>query len=78
MDHRGMLRDHYSLEINDEGELVSIPLLLKGYMPCLGKLPAFLLRLGPNVRLPPRAPHSCPHHHPSALFIYLFPFAHVV
>lgn len=44
-----MLRDYFSLEINDDGELVSLPLLLKGYMPSLGKLPAFLLRLGPNV-----------------------------
>jgi len=47
--HRVMLRDYFSFEINDDGELVSIPLLLKGYMPSLGKLPAFLLRLGPNV-----------------------------
>lgn len=46
-----MLRDYFSLEINDNGELVSIPLLLKGYMPCLGKLPGFLLRMGPNVSL---------------------------
>ncbi|KAL7269136.1 DNA mismatch repair protein Mlh1 [Rhizina undulata] len=46
---RLMLKDYFSLEINDESELVSIPLLIKGYMPALGKLPAFLLRLGPNV-----------------------------
>ncbi|KAA8904640.1 hypothetical protein FN846DRAFT_952062 [Sphaerosporella brunnea] len=49
MDKRVMLRDYFSLEINDDGELVSIPLLLKGYSPSLGKLPMFLLRLGPNV-----------------------------
>jgi hypothetical protein len=51
MDKRVMLRDYFSLEINDDGELVSIPLLLKGYSPSLGKLPTFLLRLGPNVSL---------------------------
>jgi hypothetical protein len=49
MDKRVMLRDYFSLEINDDGGLVSIPLLLKGYSPPLGKLPMFLLRLGPNV-----------------------------
>jgi DNA mismatch repair protein MLH1 len=43
-----MLRDYFSLEI-DEGRLVTIPLLVKGYRPDLGKLPAFLLALGPNV-----------------------------
>lgn len=45
---REMLRDYFSLEI-DEGRLVTIPLLVKGYRPDLGKLPAFLLALGPNV-----------------------------
>ncbi|KAF8532221.1 hypothetical protein BDD12DRAFT_919487 [Trichophaea hybrida] len=49
LDKRVMLRDYFSIDINDDGELISIPLLLKGYMPCLGKLPSFLLRLGPNV-----------------------------
>ncbi|CCX05135.1 Similar to DNA mismatch repair protein Mlh1; acc. no. P40692 [Pyronema omphalodes CBS 100304] len=48
LDKRVMLRDYFSVDINDEGELVSIPMLLKGYTPCLGKLPSFLLRLGPN------------------------------
>lgn len=51
LDKRVMLRDYFSVDINDEGELVSIPMLLKGYTPCLGKLPSFLLRLGPNVSL---------------------------
>jgi DNA mismatch repair protein MLH1 len=49
IDKRLMLKDYFSMEINEDGELLSIPLLLKGYMPCLGKLPTFLLRLGPNV-----------------------------
>jgi len=44
------------MEITEQGELISIPLLLKGYMPSLGKLPSFILRLGPNVRRPPPPP----------------------
>jgi len=52
MTNRVMLRDYFSLEISDNGELVSIPLLLKGYTPSLAKLPGFLLRLGPNVSNP--------------------------
>jgi len=46
---RDMLREYFSLEITAEGELLTIPLLAKGYMPSLGKLPNFLLRLGPHV-----------------------------
>jgi DNA mismatch repair protein MLH1 len=44
-----MLNEYFSMEISDEGRLMSIPLLLKGYMPSLIKLPRFLLRLGPFV-----------------------------
>lgn len=46
---REMLKEYFSLEISDKGELVSIPLLIKNYMPSMGKLPTFLLRLGPFV-----------------------------
>ncbi|EAW13039.1 mismatch repair ATPase MLH1 [Aspergillus clavatus NRRL 1] len=46
---REMLNEYFSLQISPEGELLTIPLLLKGYLPCLGKLPRFLLRLGPYV-----------------------------
>ncbi|KAK4068529.1 uncharacterized protein Triagg1_7177 [Trichoderma aggressivum f. europaeum] len=46
---REMLQEYFSLEITPTGELVSIPLLVKGYTPCLGRLPRFLLRLGPHV-----------------------------
>lgn len=46
---RDMLAEYFALEISDEGELLSIPLMLKGYTPSLGKLPIFLLRLGPHV-----------------------------
>ncbi len=44
-----MLREYFSLEVTPEGELVSIPLLLKEYTPSLAKLPRFLMRLGPCV-----------------------------
>ncbi|KAK0661864.1 DNA mismatch repair protein Mlh1 [Lasiodiplodia hormozganensis] len=46
---RDMLAEYFSLEISEDGDLVSIPLLIKGYTPSLAKLPHFLLRLGPNV-----------------------------
>ncbi|KNG85344.1 DNA mismatch repair protein Mlh1 [Aspergillus nomiae NRRL 13137] len=49
IDRREMLNEYFSLEISAAGELLSLPLLLKGYLPCLGKLPRFLLRLGPYV-----------------------------
>ena len=49
MSRRTMLEEYFSIDISDEGELLSIPLLLKGYMPCLAKLPTFLYRLGPYV-----------------------------
>ncbi|KXJ92179.1 histidine kinase-like ATPase [Microdochium bolleyi] len=49
IERREMLREYFSLEISPTGELLSIPLLMKGYTPSLAKLPQFLLRLGPHV-----------------------------
>lgn len=49
LERREMLLEYFSFEISEEGELISIPLLLKGYTPSLAKLPRFLLRLGPHV-----------------------------
>ncbi|GAO49345.1 hypothetical protein G7K_3496-t1 [Saitoella complicata NRRL Y-17804] len=46
---REMLGDYFSIELSEDGEISSIPLLIKGYVPSLAKLPGFLLRLGPNV-----------------------------
>ncbi|KAI9825337.1 MAG: DNA mismatch repair protein [Phylliscum demangeonii] len=46
---REMLQEYFSLEISAAGDLLSLPLLMKGYTPCLAKLPRFLLRLGPYV-----------------------------
>lgn len=49
LSRRDMLVEYFSLEISEEGDLISIPLLMKGYTPSLTKLPSFLLRLGPHV-----------------------------
>ncbi len=49
IERRDMLLEYFALEISSKGELFSIPLLMKGYTPSFGKLPQFLLRLGPHV-----------------------------
>jgi DNA mismatch repair protein MLH1 len=49
MERKAMLAEYFSINISDEGQLETIPLLLKGYTPCMAKLPTFLLRLGPYV-----------------------------
>ncbi|CAG8084831.1 unnamed protein product [Penicillium salamii] len=49
VERREMLNEYFSMQISAEGELLTIPLLLKGYLPALAKLPRFLLRLGPYV-----------------------------
>ncbi|KAJ6790387.1 hypothetical protein PWT90_07768 [Aphanocladium album] len=49
IEKRQMLQEYFSFEISPAAELVSIPLLVKGYTPPMGKLPRFLLRLGPHV-----------------------------
>ncbi|KAL8731618.1 MAG: hypothetical protein Q9166_003306 [cf. Caloplaca sp. 2 TL-2023] len=46
---REMLIEYFQMEVSDTGELISIPLLIKGYTPSLVKLPRFLMRLGPCV-----------------------------
>ena len=46
---RKMLIEYFNLEISPDGELITMPLLLKGYTPSLAKLPRFLMRLGPCV-----------------------------
>lgn len=49
MSRKDMLREYFSIEVSDAGELEALPLMLKGYTPCMTKLPTFLLRLGPFV-----------------------------
>ncbi|KAJ5107000.1 hypothetical protein N7456_003675 [Penicillium angulare] len=49
IERREMLNEYFSIQISEDGDLLTIPLLLKGYTPSLAKLPRFLLRLGPYV-----------------------------
>ena len=44
-----MLKDYFSFEINKDGQIISLPLLLEGYIPNMDKLPVFLLRLATEV-----------------------------
>ncbi|KAL8814105.1 MAG: hypothetical protein Q9223_006648 [Gallowayella weberi] len=46
---RAMLTEYFQMEVSETGELVSIPLFIKGYTPSMVKLPRFLMRLGPCV-----------------------------
>jgi DNA mismatch repair protein MLH1 len=39
IDRRDMLDEYFSLSIDDQGQVVSIPMLLPGYTPELDKLP---------------------------------------
>lgn len=49
IDKRAMLVEYFNLDVSEDGELLSLPLMLKGYTPSLAKLPRFLMRLGPCV-----------------------------
>ncbi|XP_033917892.1 DNA mismatch repair protein Mlh1 isoform X2 [Melopsittacus undulatus] len=44
-----MLKEYFSLEIDQEGNLVGLPLLLENYVPPLQGLPMFILRLATEV-----------------------------
>ena len=46
---REMLSQYFNLDVTPAGQLVSLPLLMKGFTPSLAKLPRFLMRLGPCV-----------------------------
>ncbi|CAG8525033.1 2781_t:CDS:10 [Paraglomus occultum] len=46
---REMLLEYFSITITEDGYLVTLPLLLKNYVPKMDKLPNFLLRLGTEV-----------------------------
>ncbi|PPR02265.1 hypothetical protein CVT24_011614 [Panaeolus cyanescens] len=49
IDRREMLSEYFSLDITEDGDVTSLPLLLQGYLPNLDNLPNFLMRLGPQV-----------------------------
>lgn len=44
-----LLYDHFGVKIASDGYLIELPMLLKGYIPTMDKLPLFLLRLGTEV-----------------------------
>ncbi|NXP55565.1 MLH1 protein, partial [Heliornis fulica] len=44
-----MLKDYFSLEIDEEGNLTGLPLLIDNYVPLLEGLPMFILRLATEV-----------------------------
>jgi len=46
---REMLAEYFGLEITKDGDVAGLPLMVKGYLPSMAKLPGFLLRLGPHV-----------------------------
>lgn len=46
---REMLVEYFSMSVSEQGVLETLPLMLKGYIPNLDKLPGFLLRLGTEV-----------------------------
>lgn len=46
---REMLQEYFSICITEDGHLSAIPMLIKGYIPNLEKLPDFLWRLGSEV-----------------------------
>lgn len=45
-----LLYDHFGVKIASDGYLIELPMLLKGYIPTMDKLPLFLLRLGTEVK----------------------------
>lgn len=44
-----MIEDYFSMEIDKDGNLVTIPLLYEGYVPYMGGLPMYILRLATEV-----------------------------
>ncbi len=44
-----MLDDYFSMEIDQDANLISLPLLLDGYVPCFSGIPMLLLRLTTDV-----------------------------
>ncbi|KAK6434759.1 DNA mismatch repair protein Mlh1 [Oleoguttula sp. CCFEE 5521] len=49
LSRKDMLMEYFTIEISEQGELLTMPLMVKGYLPSIAKLPNFLLRLGPHV-----------------------------
>lgn len=45
-----MLREYFSIEIDESGNLCALPVVLDQYTPDMDRLPSFVLNLGNNVR----------------------------
>jgi DNA mismatch repair protein MLH1 len=45
-----MLEEYFSIEIDEDGKLQALPLVLPGFTPNLDYLPSFLLCMGFKVR----------------------------
>ncbi|KAK9449306.1 histidine kinase-like ATPase [Limtongia smithiae] len=46
---RAMLMEYFSMDISEKGDLQTLPMLLKGYIPPIAKLPEFIYRACKNV-----------------------------
>lgn len=44
-----MLKEYFSFDITEDGMLTGLPMIIRDYVPCMDKLPVFLLRLGTEV-----------------------------
>ncbi|TPX32420.1 hypothetical protein SmJEL517_g04461 [Synchytrium microbalum] len=49
VDRRQMLLEYFSIKISEDGELLALPAILKGYTPNLDKLPLFFVRCQSEV-----------------------------
>ncbi|KND03473.1 DNA mismatch repair protein MutL [Spizellomyces punctatus DAOM BR117] len=49
VERRDMLLEYFSFHVSEAGEILSLPVLLRGYVPNVDKLPLFLLRIGSEV-----------------------------
>lgn len=49
INQRAMLSEYFAIEISEDGYLLGLPMLTKGWAPPLTKLPRLLIRLGPFV-----------------------------
>lgn len=52
LDKRDMIDEYFSLRITDDGAVESIPMLIRGYVPDLDRLPHLLVCLATRVCLP--------------------------
>ena len=55
-----MLKDYFSFEVDQEGRILTLPMLLHSHSPNLDRLPLFLVRLATEVSLESTPP---PHIH---------------